>query len=76
MLRIGSPMRAKTRGAVFGRKPELTSYQRRREALERRACGESIVEIAQANDPTIISPICAAVRTDTVAVMTAIRRRD
>jgi predicted RNA polymerase sigma factor len=38
--------RAKTRGVVFGRKPKLTSHQRR-EALERRAGGESVVEIAR-----------------------------
>ena len=38
--------RAKIRGVVFGRKPKLTPHQRR-EALERRACGESVVEIAR-----------------------------
>jgi DNA invertase Pin-like site-specific DNA recombinase len=38
--------RAKTRGVVFGRKPKLNAHQRR-EALQRRAGGESVVEIAR-----------------------------
>jgi DNA invertase Pin-like site-specific DNA recombinase len=36
--------RAKERGIRFGRKPKLTAHQRR-EALERKAAGESLVEI-------------------------------
>jgi DNA invertase Pin-like site-specific DNA recombinase len=39
--------RAKARGVKFGRKPKLTNYQRA-EALERRARGETLAEIARA----------------------------
>jgi DNA invertase Pin-like site-specific DNA recombinase len=38
--------RAKSRGVRMGRRPKLTAHQRR-EALERREAGESIVEIAR-----------------------------
>lgn len=38
--------RAKSRGVRMGRRPKLTSHQRR-EALERREGGESVVEIAR-----------------------------
>ena len=38
--------RAKARGVRFGRKPALTAHQQR-EALARRATGESLVEIAR-----------------------------
>lgn len=38
--------RAKSRGVRLGRKPKLTGHQRR-EALERRETGESVVEIAR-----------------------------
>ena len=38
--------RAQARGVRFGRKPALTSYQRQ-EALQRRAQGEPLVEIAR-----------------------------
>ena len=38
--------RAKRRGVRFGRKPALTPYQRQ-EALQRRAQGEPLVEIAR-----------------------------
>lgn len=39
-------IRAKARGVKFGRKPTLTLHQQR-EALARRAAGESLVEIAR-----------------------------
>ena len=49
MLRNFSPrqprVRAKARGAKFGRKPAPTPHQRS-EALARRAAGEALVEIA------------------------------
>lgn len=38
--------RAKSRGVRMGRRPKLTTHQRR-EALERREAGESVVEIAR-----------------------------
>ena len=38
--------RAKAKGVVFGRKPKLTSHQRR-EALARREAGETLVDIAR-----------------------------
>jgi DNA invertase Pin-like site-specific DNA recombinase len=38
--------RAKARGVRLGRKPKLTVHQRR-EALERRAAGEPLTEIAR-----------------------------
>jgi len=38
--------RAQTRGVRFGRKPKLTQHQQR-EALERRAAGEAMVDIAR-----------------------------
>lgn len=38
--------RAKARGVRLGRKPKLTAHQRR-EALERRAAGEALTEIAR-----------------------------
>ena len=38
--------RARTRGVRMGRKPKLTSHQRR-EALERKAAGEPVTEIAR-----------------------------
>ena len=38
--------RAKSRGVRMGRRPKLTAHQRR-EALERREGGESVVEIAR-----------------------------
>ena len=38
--------RAMARGVRFGRKPILDAYQRR-EALERRSRGESLVDVAQ-----------------------------
>jgi DNA invertase Pin-like site-specific DNA recombinase len=38
--------RAKARGVRMGRKPKLTSHQRR-EALDRRAAGEPLVDIAK-----------------------------
>jgi DNA invertase Pin-like site-specific DNA recombinase len=39
-------IRAKARGVRFGRKPRLTEHQRQ-EALERRARGEALVDIAR-----------------------------
>jgi DNA invertase Pin-like site-specific DNA recombinase len=39
-------LRAKSRGVRFGRKPSLTAHQRQ-EALERRARGEALTEIAR-----------------------------
>jgi DNA invertase Pin-like site-specific DNA recombinase len=38
--------RAQARGVKFGRKPKLTPHQQR-EALERRARGETLVDIAR-----------------------------
>jgi DNA invertase Pin-like site-specific DNA recombinase len=38
--------RAKARGVIMGRKPKLTSHQRR-EALTRREAGEVLTEIAR-----------------------------
>ena len=53
--------RAKARGVVMGRKPKLTSHQRK-EAIARRAAGETLVDIAQsyAVSHSTISRLCMA----------------
>src|SRR6266403_3748556 len=51
--------RAMANGVKFGRKPKLSEYQRR-EALKRRAAGETLAEIAKsyAVDISMISRLC------------------
>ena len=53
--------RAKARGVVMGRKPKLTSHQRK-EAIARRAAGETLVDIAQSFNVShsTISRLCMA----------------
>jgi len=48
--------RAMSKGIKFGRKPKLSEYQRK-EAIKRRAAGETLAEIAKsyAVDPSMIS---------------------
>ena len=51
--------RAQAAGVKFGRKPKLSEYQRK-EAIKRRAAGETLGEIAKsyAVDVSMISRLC------------------